>query len=161
MHEISHSAILPYSREDLFNLVNDIENYPEFLPHCTRTKIHEVFSEPNGLEKIKASIFLKKGPFSHSFTTENICHFPHKIELSLIEGPFKSFQGEWEFILLHSNTDPIQQACKVNLKLKFEIENSLLNQAFAKLFENIANKMLDAFCHRADELYKNQLNKTP
>ena len=140
MHQVKHSAIVPYSCEAMFNLVNNVEAYPEFVPHCSKTEIHEKTDKT-----LKASIFLKKGPFSHSFTTHNICVFPHKIDMDLVEGPFSSFEGHWQFDSLG------ESACKISLQLIFEIKNSLLNRAFAKLFDSLANQMLDAFCQRANQ----------
>ncbi len=141
MHQVKHSAIVPYSCEAMYHLVNDVKSYPEFIPHCSKTEIHE--HTPNHM---KATIYLKKGPFSYSFTTQNTCHFPHQIYLELLEGPFSSLKGHWQFDPLG---DPLNPACKVSLELKFSIKNSLLNHAFAKLFDSLANQMLDAFCQRA------------
>lgn len=146
MHQIKHSAIVPYRCEDMYHLVNHVQDYPEFIPHCSKTEIHE--HTPNHMI---ASIYLKKGPFSYSFKTKNICHFPSAIYLELLEGPFSELHGHWSFESLQKGE---LSACKVSLELKFEIKNSLLNQAFGKLFDNIANKMLDAFCQRASELHQ-------
>lgn len=145
MHHVHRSALVPYSSEQMFNLVNQIEHYSEFIPHCSKTEIHE-----RSEKKIRASIYLKKGPFSQSFTTKNILNFPHTIQLNLINGPFSNFEGSWEFENLG---DLNNTACKVSLRLNFKIQNSLLNRLFASLFEHLANQMLDAFCQRAEKIY--------
>lgn len=142
MHQINHSALVPHSAEKMFELVNNIQDYPEFIPHCAKTQILEKSDH-----KIIASLYLKKGPFSQSFTTENILSPSHSIKLNLVDGPFSNLEGEWTFEKLN------QDACRVSLCLNFEIRNNLLNQIFAKLFDHLANQMLDAFCQRAEKIY--------
>ena len=141
-HRVNHSAILPYSCEQMYELVNHVSAYPDFIPHCSEVKI---------LPNHQFTIYLKKGPFSHSFTTQNTCIFPHQIKLNLIDGPFSFFEGQWTFEPLGPN------ACKVSIHLNFEIKNIILNKTFGKLFDNLANQMLDAFCQRAAEIYKNKI----
>lgn len=143
MHKVNHSALLPFSDQQIFDLVDDIESYPQFLPYCTKTE--ELERDEAG---VKASIFLKKGPFSYSFTTQNDNTPFTQIKMNLVEGPFKSFEGLWGFEAL-SNT-----ACKVTLNMTFQIDNSLLNRAFAKFFDHVANAMMDAFSKRAREVYR-------
>jgi len=142
MHQVNHSALVPHSAEQMFELVNNIQDYPQFIPHCSGAEILE-----RSEHKITACLYLKKGPFSQSFTTENILKFPNSIQLNLVDGPFSNLEGEWKFEKLNS------EACRVSLKLNFEIKNSLLNQIFAKLFDHLANQMLDAFCQRAEKIY--------
>lgn len=145
MHKVNHSALLPYSAAQIFKLVDDIESYPEFLPWCVKTDIHQRVDS-----QVEATISLKKGPFTHSFTTKNTNKEFDAIRMELVEGPFKHFDGLWQFEVLADS------ACKVTLMMEFEIENGLLNLAFAKFFDQVANAMLDAFSSRAREVYPSE-----
>ena len=79
--------------------------------------------------------------------TRNDLFAPQRIELSLVDGPFKRLEGRWLFTPLS------EDACKVSLELDFEFSNRLLGMAFGKLFSQVAGQMVEAFTRRADQLY--------
>lgn len=145
MHKVNHSAILPFSSQQMFDLVDDIAKYNEFVPYCAATDVLERIPD-----QVTARVSLKKGPFSHHFTTRNENIPYEKITMNLVEGPFSRFEGIWTFTKLQDN------ACKVALDMEFAFDSRLLNGMFAKVFDQIANKMLDAFCKRAVVVYGEQ-----
>ena len=89
---IERSALLPHSAEQIFDLVADIERYPEFLEGCVGAHILERTEH-----SVTATLRLSKGGISHGFTTQNTLKRPECMELKLIEGPFEAFSGHWVF----------------------------------------------------------------
>lgn len=143
MTQIQRHAIVPYSAEQMFALVDDVSSYPDFLPWCT--KAHELERTPDTL---KASVELTKGHLRKSFTTLNENQQGQRIRLKLIEGPFKSLNGDWHFEALQNG-----QACKVSLNLQFEFSNRLLKMTIGPIFNAIGNSLVDAFVTRAKQVY--------
>lgn len=144
---ISRNALVPYSVEEMYELVEDIESYPEFLPWCRST---EVLSKTE--DEVKASIEIAKSALNKSFTTINRMQKNKMIEMRLLKGPFKHLQGYWRFDALKN-----AQACKISLDLDFEFESKILAMAVGSIFNQIANSMVDAFCKRAIEVYGERL----
>jgi ribosome-associated toxin RatA of RatAB toxin-antitoxin module len=128
----------------MFDLVNDVERYPEFMGGCADAEVLE-----RGDNWLEARLELHKAGFRHAFVTRNTLFEPERIHLKLVEGPFKHLEGEWDFKEL-SDT-----ACKVTFWLEFEFKNRLLAMAAAKLFELIASEQVDAMAHRARKIYSN------
>ena len=141
MPNIHRSALMPYSAQTMFEVVNNIVEYPEFLPWCAEVKIN---TRNEGC--IEASILMKKAGVNHWFTTKNTIETNKKIEMTLVDGPFKRLDGVWEFIEL----DP--QASKIKLDLNFEFSHGLGTALIAPVFTRIANTLVDSFCARADEV---------
>ncbi|KEF30610.1 Putative oligoketide cyclase/dehydratase or lipid transport protein YfjG [Marinobacter nitratireducens] len=142
-HQIDKSALVMHSAERMFHLVNDVARYPEFLPWCASTEVHEL-----GGDQITASMEIAKGGIRHTLTTRNQLLMPEAIEMSLVDGPFQNLTGRWHFKSLDEN------ACKVILTLEFEFSGKLSRMAFGSVFSQAANTMVDAFCRRADDLYR-------
>lgn len=142
MTTIQRTAIVPYTPEQMFNLVNAIEDYPLFVPGCMKT---HVLSRDE--DEVKATLDFGKGSIHKSFTTCNRLQ-PHKmIEIRLLDGPFHQLEGFWRFDALADNT------CQVSLDLEFEFSNKLLGMAFGPIFHQVANTLVDAFSKRAQEVY--------
>ena len=142
MPQVSRSALVDYSAQQMFDLVNDIGRYPEYMPGCIAA---DVIS--NTPECVEARLTLGKAGFSQSFTTRNTLVAGESMEMELVEGPFKQFNGLWEFSPL-SDT-----ACKVSLALAFEFNNPLLAMAMNSKLEDMAGKQVDALCSRAQTIY--------
>jgi ribosome-associated toxin RatA of RatAB toxin-antitoxin module len=140
---INRSALVMHSAQRMSELVNDIASYPQFLPWCSNAKIIE-----SEAEYMLASIEVQKGAIRQSFTTRNDLTEDGKIIMNLVEGPFSYLKGAWDFIHLKEG------ACKVELTLDFEIKQSLAKVAFSKVFNQAANSMVDAFCERANQIYR-------
>lgn len=132
-----------YSPEEMYNLVNDVAAYPDFLPWC---KSAHIISESDDM--IEASVEIAKGSLNKSFSTRNLLQKNKIIEMKLLEGPFKHLEGFWRFIPLK---DP--SACKVTLDLEFEFESKLIGLAAGPVFSKIANTLVDSFSKRAVDVY--------
>jgi len=140
---ISRNALVPYSEEEMYVLVDNIETYPTFLPWCRSTEV--IFR--NELE-VQATIEIARGALNKSFTTLNRMQKNKMIEMRLVKGPFKHLHGYWRFDALKDSS-----ASKISLDLDFEFESKLIALAVGPVFNQIANSMVDAFCKRAVEVY--------
>ncbi|AOM02571.1 type II toxin-antitoxin system RatA family toxin [Cobetia marina] len=142
MPTVNRSALVRHSAQAMFDLVNDFERYPEFLPGCSDAQLLEQDDA-----HLVGRLTLSKAGMEQSFVTRNDLFAPQRIELSLVDGPFKRLEGRWLFTPLS------EDACKVSLELDFEFSNRLLGMAFGKLFSQVAGQMVEAFTRRADQLY--------
>lgn len=139
---IQRSAWVPYSAEQMFNLVNDVDSYPQFLPHCRSARILEA-----RVDRVKATIELAKGALHKSFTTVNRLERPHRIEMQLVQGPFRRLHGAWTF------TPENDHGTRVALDLEFEFAGKLMALAIGPVFNHVANSLVDAFVRRAMEVH--------
>lgn len=146
MTEIRKSARVPFSAEQMFALVADVESYPRFLPWCSEA--HVVSRQEN---EITASLALSKGGLRQSFTTRNRHQPSERIDVELVDGPFKHLQGHWRFEPMATPAGVAGSV--VALSLDFEFGSKLLGLTFGKAFHTIASTLVDAFCARAEELY--------
>lgn len=141
MPDIKRRKTVPYSQEQMFNLVNDIESYSAFLPYCAQSNIDRATAE-----EIHATLTFAKGGLQKSFTTLNRLQ-PHKmIEMRLVDGPFKHLEGFWQF-------EATKTGCCVSLDLEFEFASRLLGLMFGPLFNQVASMLVDAFSKRAEVVY--------
>ncbi|AOV17339.1 ubiquinone-binding protein [Acidihalobacter aeolianus] len=142
MTTVSRSALVNYTPQQMFALVDDIEHYADFLPWCMQTEILS-----RDAHEVKASIELARGGVRKTFATHNRMQAGKMIEIRLIEGPFSHLHGFWRF-------DPIgDAACKVSLDMEFDFSNRLLGLAVGPVFTQIVNTLVDAFVKRAREVY--------
>lgn len=142
MTTITRSALVMFTAEQMFDLVNDVRRYPEFLEGCKNT---EVIDE--GDDFIEARLTIAKAGFNQSFSTHNRLIRPEKMEMELLDGPFSKFYGVWHFQRLSD------QACKVSLDMEFEVGNRITGAALGAVFKQVANMMVDAFVKRAKVVY--------
>ena len=142
MTTISQSAILPYSAEVMFKLVNDIEAYPLFMQGCQDAKI--ISANAN---EIVARLELGKAGFKYAFTTRNHLRPSDCIEMALVEGPFKKFAAKWTFVAL------TEAASKTSLDMQFEFRAGIIDMALRKLFEATSKDLVNAISKRAAHLY--------
>jgi len=143
MSHIQRNALVHYSPAEMYSLVNNVTDYSTFLPWC---RASQVISESE--TEMMASIEIAKGVLNKTFTTHNQLQKNYRIELSLVNGPFKRLAGFWQFDSLKTTN-----ACKVNLDLEFEFDNAMMSIAAKPIFTQIANSLVDAFCKRAVEVY--------
>jgi ribosome-associated toxin RatA of RatAB toxin-antitoxin module len=141
MPAVQRAEFIPFSPRQMFELVCDIESYPEFLPWCSDARLERRLDDG-----IVASLTIAKGPMHHSFTTKNRNREFDRIEMSLLEGPFKRLHGVWRF-------DDAPGGCTVALEMDFEFSNRLLAAALSRVFQKITASMVDAFRQRAAVLY--------
>lgn len=142
MTRIAKHALLPYAAERLFDLVNDIEAYPRFMDGCTGAAILHQQED-----MIEARLDLAKAGISQSLITRNRLVRPEYIYMELVDGPFESLSGYWQFQSL------TPEACKVMLQLEFELNSRLASIAVGKLFETVAGNQVDSLCKRANMLF--------
>lgn len=142
MTEIERSALVMFSAEQMFNLVNDVASYPQFLPGCRGAEV--LYSDAHTLE---ARLDLSRAGIRQSFVTRNRLRRPESMTLTLVDGPFESFTGHWTF------TPLAEDACKVTFALSFSLRNRLVAAAAGKLFRDLANQMVGAMCERAEQVY--------
>jgi len=140
---VKKSALVPHSAARMFKLVADMERYPQFLPWCHSTTL--VSRTDN---EICGRIEVSRLGIHQSFTTRNRIEQDRRMTIDLLDGPFRKLTGAWTFLPLRDD------ACKVELELDFEFSGRLIDRAFGAVFNQIANTMVDAFCKRADEVYR-------
>jgi ribosome-associated toxin RatA of RatAB toxin-antitoxin module len=139
---VSRSALVPYAASKMYALVADVEKYPGFLPWCRAARVRTP-----GEETVEASLEIGRGPIRKTFTTRNVMTKDSRIDIGLIDGPFKHLQGCWQFMTQDG------EGSRIVLNLEFELSNALLRRTLGPLFSEIANTMVDAFCRRAKQLY--------
>lgn len=142
MQKVTASAMVPFSTQQMFALVNDIEAYPRFMPGCTDAKILQT-----GEGWLEAELKLSQSGFQQTFTTRNQLRFPELIEMRLVDGPFSKLEGAWRFKALGD------AGCKVEFELGFEMKNRLLQMTLAGRFAAISQQQVDAICKRAKAIY--------
>ncbi|EFB72044.1 type II toxin-antitoxin system RatA family toxin [Providencia rustigianii] len=143
MPQISRSALVPFSAEQMYKLVNDVISYPSFLPGCVGSRI--ISHSP---DEMTASVEVSKAGISKTFITKNALEDNKRIHMQLVEGPFSKLTGGWQFIPLSDD------ACKIEFHLDFEFSNKLIELAFGKIFKDLANNMVQAFTSRAKVVYR-------
>ncbi len=143
MPGVKKSALVMHSAEQMFDLVNDVESYPQFLPWCSATTL---LSRDD--KELCGELEVSRVGIRQRFSTCNILHPYERIDIRLRDGPFQELSGCWRFNALRDD------ACKVELELDFEFSGKLINTAFGAVFRQIADTLVDAFCRRADEVYK-------
>lgn len=139
---VQKSALVKYSAQQMFDLVNDIESYPQFLPWCSGSRI--IKREDDIVE---AELMISKGGFKKSFSTRNSINKDERITVSLLDGPFSYLEGVWNFMPLR------EDASKISLDLEFEMSSKLASLAFGTVFHQICNTMVGAFTNRAKQVY--------
>lgn len=143
MSTINKKTEVPYSAAQMYDLVNNIEDYPKFIPWCHATEILK-----QDEDEIHASMTFARGGLQKSFTTINRLQ-PHKmIELRLLNGPFSHLEGFWRFESLGEGNRTL-----VKFDLEYEFSSRLLGLAFGPVFNQVANMLVDVFCQRAKEIY--------
>ncbi len=142
MPEIHKSALVNYSALQMYNLVNDVARYAEFLPGCVSSNVIDQTEN-----SMLAVMELKKGPIRQTFTTSNTLVFGQSIKMELEEGPFHHLHGVWYFRAL------TEDACKVELDLDFAFSNQLTAVSFGSIFNELTSRLVDSFVTRAGNIY--------
>ncbi|MBB71026.1 MAG: ubiquinone-binding protein [Legionellales bacterium] len=139
---INRKAVVPYTAQQMYNLVNDIPSYPEFLPWCESSEILSATDD-----EIRATLVLSKGGLQKAFTTCNRLQKDKMIEVRLVSGPFHHLEGFWRF----ENIDG--GGSKVSLDMEFEFSNRILSMMLGPIFNQIANSFVEVFSERAKVVY--------
>jgi ribosome-associated toxin RatA of RatAB toxin-antitoxin module len=138
IREIRRTALVTFSPEQMFDLVIDVERYPQFLPWVVGAQLHE-----RGEHSLRASMEMQRGGVRERFTTRNEFERPSFMTMGLVEGPFRLLAGRWTFT-------PIGEAgTRVELEMRFEFANPVVAMLFGKSFEQSCGTLIDAFIARA------------
>ncbi|MBZ0104897.1 MAG: type II toxin-antitoxin system RatA family toxin [Sulfuricella denitrificans] len=139
---VDKSVLVMFSAQQMFDLVDGVELYPQFLPWCGGTDV-----KWRDETSTVATIGIDFHRIKQSFTTENTKQIPSLIEMKLQDGPFRHLDGCWRFIALN------ESACKVEFKLHYEFSSKLLESLVGPVFNHITNNFVDAFVERAEKVY--------
>jgi ribosome-associated toxin RatA of RatAB toxin-antitoxin module len=142
MQRVLKSVLVPYSATRMFELVDLVERYPEFLPWCGGAHV----ADERAYGKT-ARIDIDYHGIKAHFTTDNVNRAPESIVVTLRDGPFRHLHGEWRFLALSPD------ACKVEFELAYEFSTHLLETVVGPVFSHIANTFIDAFVRRAEAVY--------
>ena len=142
MIEIRRSALVKYSPAQMFDLVNDVEAYPKRFAWCAGAQVIEREDEV-----LVARLDLKFAGLRQSFTTRNTTERPHRLHMSLVEGPFRSLDGVWDFLALGD------AGCKINFALDFDYAGGLAGAALKMGFQALASRMVEDFVREAERAY--------
>ena len=142
MRRVKKSVLVPFSADAMFELVDQIERYPEFLPWCRDARTLET----RGDAKTACIDIDFHGVRAH-FTTDNINRRGESIVVTLREGPFRHLHGEWRFRALAPDS------CKVEFEIAYEFATHVLETVLGPVFNHVANTLIDAFVHRAESVY--------
>ena len=147
MPKASVKRLIECSKEQLIDLVLDIESYPKFISYCLNAKIFEKKQEGN-LTLIIADLTIGKGPFKATYKSDvRFNKSLDTIEVTNIDGPLKHLDNRWFFLEKNNATE-------ISFDIDFEIENKFLNIVMSKSFQFGLDKIADAFQKRAETLYK-------
>jgi ribosome-associated toxin RatA of RatAB toxin-antitoxin module len=139
---VEKSVLIAHSAVQMFELVDRCEDYPQFLPWCSRTEC------PFRDEKITVgTLHIDYHGIKAHFTTENTKEFPTTMLIRLVDGPFKKLEGGWNFKALR------EDACKIEFRLHYEFSSKLFEKVIGPVFSRIANTFVEAFVQRAEQVY--------
>lgn len=141
MRQIRRSALVAVSPERMFDLINDVERYPEFVPGCSAASVLE-----RAPDRLRARLTVGSGMLRTAFVTRNVLRRPERIEMELDEGPLKSLQGLWTLTPVNAGG---VAGCRVELDLSFETQGGLAGMALGPVVERMAGSLVDAFVARA------------
>jgi len=141
MRKVERSAIVPFPPEAMFDLVADVESYPQFLPGCSGAKV----SVRDG-DIVIGTVSLAQEPLRFQFSTRNVLDRPRCITMDLQDGPFRQLSGSWRFTPLGEG------GCRVSLELAFAFDSRVAEALLGPPFEALCNRLVDAFVQRARRL---------
>ncbi len=147
MPKQSECKIVPYSSEQMFNLVSDINSYKEFLPWCNNSKIisKKILGDK---EEIIADLEIGYDQFVYTYRSEVFLFRDQmKIEVKNLDGPFKYLRNNWNFITIENSS------CEIQFDIDFELSTKILDILMKRFFDLAFQKMVEAFISRAEEIY--------
>ncbi|MCI2807589.1 type II toxin-antitoxin system RatA family toxin [Eoetvoesiella caeni] len=143
MHTVQRSVLVPYSCAQMFDLVADVEKYPEFMPWCGGASVQS--QDEHGMQ---ASITISIAGIRQTFTTRNEHQYPSQITFHLVDGPFSALTGKWQFQEL------AEDACKVVYTMEYAFSSRALEMVVGPVFNRIASSFIDSFTQRAQACYE-------
>ena len=142
MAVVEKSVLIARSAQQMFDLVDRVEDYPRFLPWCSATRV-----EFRDERKTVATLHISYLSVKSHFTTENEKEAPLRMGLRLVDGPFRRLEGLWLFKPL------AEDACKIEFFLAYEFSSRMFEKVIGPVFGQITSTFVDAFVRRADDVY--------
>lgn len=139
---VEKTVLIDRSAQQMFDLVDRVEDYPQFLPWCGGT---ELLRRTDTITA--ARIHIRYRGITSAFATENTKEIPKRMDIAFREGPFSRLQGSWQF------TPLADKACKVAFQLEYQFASKLLEKVLGPVFNQITNTFVDSFVKRAQEIY--------
>jgi ribosome-associated toxin RatA of RatAB toxin-antitoxin module len=140
---VEKSVLVGFPAHKMFALVDAVEAYPQFLPWCGGSKV--IYRDD---KRTLATIQINYHGAKQSFTTDNAKEAPHRMTVRLVQGPFRTLDGEWRFTSLR------EDACRIDFRLNYEFSSKLLEKLIGPVFSYISNTLVDAFVRRAEKVFK-------
>jgi ribosome-associated toxin RatA of RatAB toxin-antitoxin module len=138
MAVVEKTVLIERTPAQMFELVDRVEDYPQFLPWCGGTELHERTET-----RTVATLHINYHGLKSHFSTENAKESPHRMDIHLRDGPLKQLDGHWRFIPLG------EVACKIEFRLQYEFSNKVLEKVLGPVFNHIANTFVESFVKRA------------
>lgn len=145
MKTVHKSVLIWYSAQEMFLLVTNVAQYPQFLPWCDHAAV--LSGDDSGMQ---AEIGISFGGIRQTFITRNDHVADRQVAMKLVDGPFSRLDGQWDFVPIG---DGAQRACRVELALKYGFDNAALAAIVGPVFDKIAASLVDAFVKRAEQVY--------
>jgi ribosome-associated toxin RatA of RatAB toxin-antitoxin module len=148
MKHVKKSVLLWYSTREMYSLVTAIEDYPQFLPWCVQAQVLARTEH-----SVTARLTLAFSGVRHAFTTLNQHVEDRSVLVGLVDGPFSLLDGNWQFVPLGAPGEAPEQACKVELDLRYGFASTALEAVVSPVFDRVANTLVDSFVRRAEQVY--------
>lgn len=142
MRQVERNALVPYTPAQMFALVEDIERYPEFVPWVSAARLIT-----RSDSEVVGQLEMERAGLHERFTTRNVLHAPHAMDLKLVDGPFKLLEGRWTFDAIG------EKGTRIGLTIRFEFANPMLSLMLSRSFEKSCEQLVDAFVGRARSVY--------
>ncbi len=140
--ELKKTVLVTHSAEQMFDLIEAAEHYPEFLPWCARAAIVR-----RDDDVVVADIEVAVHGVRFGFRTSNPKRRPEWMAVELESGPFRHFRGEWKLRPLAA------QGCRIDFDMRYEFDHTVLGKVAAPVFDRVANTLVDAYVARADKIH--------
>ncbi|PTT80270.1 ubiquinone-binding protein [Pelomonas sp. HMWF004] len=149
MKQVKKSVLLWYTPHEMYELVTAVDRYPEFLPWCNRV---EVLGREH--DTVTARLHLAYAGVRHAFTTRNRNALGRSVHMALVDGPFSSLDGVWQFQPINKpGAEGEATACKIGFELNYAFSSGALEAVVSPVFDRIANTFVDSFVQRAEAIY--------
>ncbi|MBF0584620.1 MAG: type II toxin-antitoxin system RatA family toxin [Magnetococcales bacterium] len=148
MSRHSASTVVPFTPDQMYRLVVDMDRYPEFLPWCSKARKFEC--EP---DRFKSEITFSFKGLRETFYTLDVIEPGRKITITLTSGPFRHLESEWLFT-------PVGEGTKIDFFIDFNFKNKLIDLTIGPVFGEASRRMVDAFKQRAEKLYRDTYSES-
>lgn len=139
---VEKSILIGYSAQQMFDLVDRCEDYPRFLPWCAKADLH--FRDDT---QTVATLHVNYHGIKAHFTTRNHKVFPERMDIHLVDGPFRHLEGGWTF------RGTSESACQIEFHMHYEFSSRLFEKLIGPIFHQVSDTFVDAFIRRAEAVY--------